>query len=110
MLRFDQGVSGWVVSNDCVSTYTTKGNEGDIVSFWENTGFVFEIAPDFNALVVFAEHRYYGQSWPFGNNVIFRVIYIAGTPEKSLSRENVGFLSVEQALGLSLVRAFLTSS
>jgi lysosomal Pro-X carboxypeptidase len=31
------------------------GNEGDIVWFAENTGFVWEIAPRFNALVIFAE-------------------------------------------------------
>lgn len=36
--------------------------------------------------MIFAEHRYYGESWPFG------------TPEKSLTRENIGYLSVEQAL------------
>uniref|UniRef100_A0A8W8KV34 Uncharacterized protein n=1 Tax=Magallana gigas TaxID=29159 RepID=A0A8W8KV34_MAGGI len=32
------------------------GNEGSIEEFWDNTGFVFDIAPEFNALVVFAEH------------------------------------------------------
>lgn len=31
------------------------GNEGDILWFAENTGFIWEIAPQFNALVVFAE-------------------------------------------------------
>ncbi len=38
------------------------GNEGDITEFYANTGFVFDIAPTFNAVVVFAEHRYFGES------------------------------------------------
>lgn len=61
------------------------GNEGSIEEFWDNTGFVFDIAPEFNALVVFAEHRFYGKSLPFGN--------------KSFSHPYVGLLSIEQALG-----------
>ncbi|XP_022323407.2 dipeptidyl peptidase 2-like [Crassostrea virginica] len=61
------------------------GNEGPIEEFWDNTGFVFDIAPEFNALVVFAEHRFYGKSLPFGN--------------KSFSHPYVGLLSIEQALG-----------
>lgn len=32
------------------------GNEGDIEGFWNNTGFMFDIAPVFQALIVFAEH------------------------------------------------------
>lgn len=42
------------------------GNEGPIEDFYYNTGFMFDIASQFNALIVFGEHRYYGDSLPFG--------------------------------------------
>ncbi|KAG8307505.1 hypothetical protein J6590_020635 [Homalodisca vitripennis] len=45
---------------------------------------MWEIAPDFKALIVFAEHRYYGESLPFGN--------------KSREPEHLGYLSSSQAL------------
>lgn len=32
------------------------GNEGPITGFWDNSGFVFEAAEKFNALVIFGEH------------------------------------------------------
>lgn len=60
------------------------GNEGDVESFWNNTGFVFDIAPTFQALIVFPEHRYYGKTLPFGQD--------------SFKLENIGYLSVEQAM------------
>ena len=44
------------------------GNEANIETFWYNTGFIFDIADQFGALIVFTEHRYYGASLPFGND------------------------------------------
>ena len=42
------------------------GNEGAIEMFALNTGFMWELAPEMGAMVVFAEHRYYGTTMPYG--------------------------------------------
>jgi len=52
--------------------------------FYNNTGFMFELAKQWNALVIFAEHRYYGQTLPFGQN--------------SFTPANMAWLTSEQAL------------
>lgn len=60
------------------------GNEGDITLFANNTGFLWDIAETYDSMVIFAEHRYYGQTMPFGN--------------ESFTPENLGKLTSEQAL------------
>ena len=58
------------------------GNEGEVHSFYDNSGFITDsLAEAFNAYVVFAEHRYYGESLPFG--------------KESFTPENVRFLTVD---------------
>ncbi|XP_050442456.1 lysosomal Pro-X carboxypeptidase-like [Adelges cooleyi] len=61
------------------------GGEDTIEVFCDNTGFVWEIAERFQALVVFAEHRYYGESLPYGH-------------EESFKGDRLGYLNSQQAL------------
>ena len=69
--------------NETGPVFFYAGNEGDIWTFYENSGFMTTtLAQEFGAAVVFAEHRYYGESMPFGN-------------ESYSGRENLRFLSVE---------------
>ncbi|CAH1109175.1 unnamed protein product [Psylliodes chrysocephalus] len=61
------------------------GGERDITIAAQNTGFLFDIAPIFKAMLVFVEHRYYGKSLPFGN-------------ASFSTTENLRYLSTTQAL------------
>ncbi|RAL53700.1 unnamed protein product [Cuscuta campestris] len=65
--------------------FVYTGNEGDIGWFASNTGFLLDIAPKFHALLVFIEHRFYGESMPFGK-------------ESYKSAKTLGYLNSQQAL------------
>jgi lysosomal Pro-X carboxypeptidase len=74
----------WDKAGGPIFFYT--GNEGLIEAFAQNSGFMWDIAQEFGAMLVFAEHRYYGSSLPF--------------PDNSSSRDPsiVGYLTSELAL------------
>lgn len=60
------------------------GNEGGVTLYANHSGLMWENAAELGALVIFAEHRYYGESWPFG--------------DEATSLANIRYLSSSQAL------------
>ena len=75
-LRYFVNDDHWDGSSAC---FFYAGNEANIWQFVNNSGFLFEAASEFGALVVFAEHRYYGES-------------------SQVPGDDLSFLSVEQAM------------
>ena len=70
------------------------GNEADVELYADNTGLMWENAETFRALLVFAEHRYYGQSQPFAETET-----VVETKKKNRwDPAKLRFLTHEQAL------------
>jgi len=66
------------------------GNEADVTLYVNATGLMWENAEEFGALLVFAEHRYYGKSqMPFPST---------SDGDKNATINNLRFLSAEQAI------------
>ncbi|CAI0462616.1 unnamed protein product [Linum tenue] len=78
----------WGGAKNKAPIFVYTGNEGGIEWFARNTGFMFDVAPHFNALLVFIEHRFYGKSMPFGGDA--KKAYKDAT--------TLGYLSSTQAL------------
>jgi len=98
--RYLVNKSNCLKSNCPILFYT--GNEGDIEVFTNNTGFMWENAARFGAMLVFAEHRFYGQSMPYK---------IDPTKVDPGETKTLGYLSSEQALAdfARLIRALKTT-
>ncbi|XP_060744009.1 lysosomal Pro-X carboxypeptidase [Tachysurus vachellii] len=87
----------WHKKNGPILFYT--GNEGDITWFCNNTGFMWDIAEELGAMLVFAEHRYYGESMPFGNESYSNAKYLNYlTSEQALADFAVMIKSLKKTL------------
>jgi hypothetical protein len=74
------------------------GNESPVTDYYDASGlFTQVLAPKYGALLIFAEHRYFGKSMPFGNS--------------SFDLDKIGFCSADQALAdyAVLIRYLKTS-
>ena len=75
---------GFAANNATAPVLYYCGNEGAVELFYNNSGALFSLASSLGARLLFAEHRYYGASLPFG--------------AESFTSANLGLLSIEQAL------------
>eukprot|EP00252_Welwitschia_mirabilis_P018766 TRINITY_DN4191_c0_g1_i4.p1 TRINITY_DN4191_c0_g1~~TRINITY_DN4191_c0_g1_i4.p1 ORF type:complete len:487 (-),score=52.76 TRINITY_DN4191_c0_g1_i4:449-1789(-) len=67
--------------------FVHTGSEASIELLANNSGLMFDMAPKFQALLVFIEHRFYGDSMPFGSE------------EKAYKdAKTLGYLNSQQAL------------
>ena len=57
------GGKNWT-PNNTIFFYT--GNEGPVELYINNTGLMWQNQDSFDAIMIFAEHRYFGKSIPFG--------------------------------------------
>ena len=74
-LRYYVNEQNWQTSsNNNGPCFFYAGNEANIFQFINNSGFLFEAAEEFSAMVVFAEHRYYGESIPDDDDMSFLTV------------------------------------
>ncbi|CAE7949177.1 PRCP [Symbiodinium sp. KB8] len=79
----EAGASRGAQKATCGPVFFYTGNEADV--YVNETGLMWEHAQEFGALMVFAEHRYFGETLPFGFDF-------------KMDPEHMRYLSVEQAL------------
>ncbi|XP_010247711.1 PREDICTED: lysosomal Pro-X carboxypeptidase-like [Nelumbo nucifera] len=77
----------WGGANSSAPIFVYLGEESPLDNYIDAIGFLTDHAPKFNALVVFIEHRYYGQSVPFGS-----------MEEAFQNASTLGYFSSSQAL------------
>ncbi|WCJ41659.1 Serine carboxypeptidase S28 family protein [Euphorbia peplus] len=75
----------WGGANMSSPIFVYLGEEGDITD--DLKGFIVDLADHFKGLMLFIEHRYYGESMPFGSE-----------DEAFQNSSTLGYLSSEQAL------------
>ncbi|GFZ20376.1 serine carboxypeptidase S28 family protein [Actinidia rufa] len=85
--RYIMNTKYWGGANSSSPIFVYTGDESGITVVAAIAGFMVELASHFNGLLVYIEHRYYGESVPFGSK-----------EEAFKNSSTLGFFSSEQAL------------
>ena len=75
--------SGYWKTDTASPVFLYTGNESPVEEYVNNTGLLWNLAKKFNALVIFAEHRYFGLSVPYLNGTDNCIQYL--TSEEALA-------------------------
>ena len=68
--------SGFIKRSSDYPVLLYTGNESPVEEYVNNTGLIWSLAEKFAALIIFAEHRYFGDSIPQLNGVDYCVSYL----------------------------------
>jgi len=71
-------------ATDIPTIFLYTGGQGPIDEFYNKSGYVVELAKYYGAVAVFAEHRFYGKSLPFGS--------------ESFNESHLPYLTVDQVV------------
>ena len=91
--------SAYYTNTTTGSIFFYTGNEGNVELYVNHTGLMWENAAAMNALLVFAEHRYYGSSWPLGDAVTSLAHMQYLTSQQAIADYAVLLRLVRQRLG-----------
>ncbi len=94
----------WKVSDGPVFFYT--GNESPVEEYCDNNGFIWDLAEKYSALVVFAEHRYFGESVPNITGMDSCMAYISSQEALADYLEVISYLRRERGAKGSRFVAF----
>ncbi len=89
----------WEPNKDLPVLFYT-GNESPVEEYVNNTGLIWELAPQLQAMVVFAEHRYFGESIPDINGVEKCMSYL--TSEEALADYAALISNMRRAWGVGM--------
>ena len=92
--------------NKGLPVFLYTGNESPVEEYVNNTGLMWDLAPQHKALVIFAEHRYFGESIPKLDGVVNCMSYLSSEEALADYASLVNHMRREWGAGESAFIAF----